>query len=355
MAPVNQPQPAYQTRTTPPGSNQQNEFSGFNNQNPNNYQPPQANYGRSNAENVNQPRYQGYGNNTSPPPFKSPPRFFNRNANAYNQGPNNQYGQNRNNWQRSPYGNQYGNQYGSGFQSYDNQYHVPPARYFGTAAYQAGSPNQARPNTVLAPQGLNLPLTLQTAISTQVAKPGDLIQGEISHMVSLGGRGYIPAGTQLVGQVSKSTRGRRLSRSGLLSINFSSMRLPSGQQIPISAHIVGNIAKYKNKGSGGGNVYRGEGWGTKIGQTFLRGLGGAGLGAALGTGLGAIAGGRSGVGRGAWGGAAIGGGLGLGDMLLRKGKDVIIPSGTEVEIQLDQPAQLPSFARGPYGAQQGAF
>ena len=126
------------------------------------------------------------------------------------------------------------------------------------------------------------------------------------------------------------------------------MRLPSGQMVPINAHLVGDIGKYKNKGQGNQDLYRGEGAGTKVGQFFLRGLGGAGLGAALGTGLGAIAGGSRGVGRGAWGGAAIGGGLGAADMLLRKGRDVIVPSGTEVQIQLDEPVALPSFAAGGY-------
>lgn len=79
----------------------------------------------------------------------------------------------------------------------------------------------------------------------------------------------------------------------------------------------------------------------KVGQFLLRAGGGAGLGAALGTGLGAIAGGGNGVGRGAWGGAAIGGGLGGLDMFLRKGRDVIIPSGTQMQLQLEEPLNLP--------------
>ena len=242
----------------------------------------------------------------------------------------------------------YGDHFYGGGGGAEGTYGIQPSHYYGNAAYQGGFNNGPRSGTIYAPQGLNLPMTLQTAISTQVAKPGDLIQGEISQMVSLGGRGYIPAGTQVVGSVGESRAGRRLSRSGALSIEFTSMRLPSGQMVPINAHLVGDIGKYKNKGQGNQDLYRGEGAGTKVGQFFLRGLGGAGLGAALGTGLGAIAGGSHGVGRGAWGGAAIGGGLGAADMLLRKGRDVIVPSGTEVQIQLDEPVALPSFAAGGY-------
>ena len=307
-------------------------------------EPETNSYGSGYSSGAPESNYQseGYGPETRPirarnfRPFR---RNFNR---PYN------YGYGSQPMGQGPYRRQQ-------FNVNDNQYHIPPSRYYGTAAYREGSPYQARPNVVYAPAGTNLPMRLQTAISTQVAQPGDLIQGQISQMVSLGGRGYIPAGTQVVGEVSRTMKGRRLSRSGLLSIEFTSLRLPSGKQVPIQAHLVGNISKYKNKGQGNQNVYRGEGWGTKVGQLFLRGVGGAGLGAALGTGLGAIAGGGRGVGRGAWGGAAIGGGIGAADMLLRKGRDVIIPSGTEVEIQLDQQAVLPSFAQNQNGSYGGAF
>jgi len=63
--------------------------------------------------------------------------------------------------------------------------------------------------------------------------------------------------------------------------------------------------------------------------------------AALGTAVGAIAGGGSGAGKGAWSGAAIGAGLGVADsLILRKGKDVTIPSGTALQLQLDSPVAI---------------
>ena len=95
----------------------------------------------------------------------------------------------------------YGDHFYGGGGGFEGTYGIQPSQYYGNAAYQGGFNNGPRSGTIYAPQGLNLPMTLQTAISTQVAKPGDLIQGEISQMVSLGGRGYIPAGTQVVGSV----------------------------------------------------------------------------------------------------------------------------------------------------------
>ncbi len=244
-----------------------------------------------------------------------------------------------------------GGEYGGGPQNYQDSYHVPP-NYYQQGAQ--GGPSQIYSDRqIFAPAGLVLPVSLQTAISTQVAKNGDYIQASISQNVSLGGRGYIPAGTQVVGTVSDAVAGRRLSRSGELSLQFNSLRLPNGQQIPISAHLMGDIGKYKDKGTGTNDVYRGEGWGTKVGQTLLRGGGGAGLGAGLGTAVGAIAGGGRGAGMGAWSGAAMGGGIGVADMLLRKGKDVVIPTGTTMQIQLDQQVDLGGAGGPPQGYPPG--
>jgi hypothetical protein len=190
---------------------------------------------------------------------------------------------------------------------------------------------------LVAEPGLTIPVTLRTAISTQVAKEGDFIEATVASNVPVTGAGYIPAGTEVTGEITEAQAGRRLSRSGALSIQFNSIRLPGGQSQPMNAHLMGTIGKYKEKNG----VARGEGMEAKFGQFFLRAGAGAGLGAALGTGLGAIAGGGEGVGRGAWGGAAIGGGLGGLDMLLRKGRDVIIPSGTKMQLQLEEPLNLP--------------
>lgn len=206
---------------------------------------------------------------------------------------------------------------------------------------QYGEPQQSTPyyrgGITVVPQGLMIPIDLRTAISTQVAKEGDFIEATVNQNVPLNGTGYLPAGTVISGEVTEAKAGRRLSRSGSLSIAFNNLRLPSGASFPMRAHLVGSIGRYKDVNG----VERGEGWKAKLGQFALRGGAGAGLGAALGTGLGAIVDGGGGAGTGAWAGAAFGGGLGAMDMLLRKGRDVIIPSGTQMQLQMDQPLSLP--------------
>jgi hypothetical protein len=209
-----------------------------------------------------------------------------------------------------------------------------------------------RGRVVYAPAGLMLPINLNTAISTQVAQPGDLIQASLTQNVNLGDSA-IPAGSTLIGQITEAKSGGFLGRSGMLGIKFNRLRTPDGMETPITAHIVGGIGKYTDVGGDQSDVVKGETWKTKAGQAALRGAIGAGTGAALGTAVGAIAGGGRGVGRGAWSGTAIGGGVGLAQsLLLRKGRDVTIPSGTSMQVQLDAPVSISGGGMPPY---TGAF
>jgi len=193
-------------------------------------------------------------------------------------------------------------------------------------------------HVVYAPAGQIIPITLKTSIDTEIAKAGDLIEGSISQNINLG-ESSIPVGTNVVGQVESAKAGGRFTKSGNLQIEFTQLQLPDGSSVPISAHIVGGIGKYA-KGKQAGQV-EGENWKNKLGSVAFRGLLGAGGGAALGTAVGAIAGGGSGAGAGAWSGAAIGSGVGVADsLILRKGANVKVPSGTNIQLQLDQPVSI---------------
>lgn len=199
------------------------------------------------------------------------------------------------------------------------------------------------------PAGMALPVSLTTAIATQVAKPGDTVQAQLTSPIQVGS-GTIPAGSVVTGTITEAKSGGFLGRSGMLGIKFNRLRTPDGVEAPISAHIIGGIGKYAESGSDTGDVVRGETWKTKAGQAAIRGAIGAGTGAALGTAIGAIAG-RSGraTGRGAWSGAAIGGGAGVAQsLLLRKGRDVTIGSGTQMQLRLDAPVQLTLAGAQPY-------
>lgn len=227
----------------------------------------------------------------------------------------------------------------------------PPGNYAATPNYP--QPQMRQGHVVYAPAGLTMNTTLSTAISTQVAQSGDMIQANISETVNLGG-GAIPAGSVLIGQITEAKAGGFFGRSGMLGVKFNRLRTPDGMETPISAHIVGGIGKYADVGGDQSDIVKGETMKTKLGQAALRGAIGAGTGAALGTAIGAIAG-RSGTatGRGAWSGTAIGGGLGVvQSVTMRKGHDVKIPSGQRMQVQLDAPVSISGGGVPPY---TGAF
>jgi hypothetical protein len=240
------------------------------------------------------------------------------------------------------------------YNSYNNNNgYNPPSYNNGNNYNSTNTPPPQQGRVAFVPAGMMFPVSLSTSISTDVASPGDMISGTLSDSINLGNT-VIPAGSMVTGRVVASKAGGFLGRSGMLTVKFNSLRTPNGCEVPMSAHVVGEIGKY-NETSAQSGTYAGETWKNKVGQTALRGGLGAGLGAGLGTAIGAIAGsgthrtGRA-VGRGAWSGAAIGGGLGVADsLLLRKGKNVKIAAGTPIQLQLDAPMSLSQ------NTQMGAF
>ena len=218
------------------------------------------------------------------------------------------------------------------------QAYIPPPNYPPPTYYGGNQRGPAAP-PVTAPAGTVIPAMLKISISTDVAQNGDLVEASILDAIPLQ-NGSIPAGSTLLGQITEARQSGRLSQSGHLGMKFTSLRTPDGVSSPIQAHLTGLVGKYKLNGKGDDAFLHGEGGKAKLGQTLIRGGVGAGAGAALGTAVGAIAGGPFGAGTGAWSGAAIGGGIGVGDMALRKGREVKLESGTRMQIQLDQPATI---------------
>jgi hypothetical protein len=219
--------------------------------------------------------------------------------------------------------------------------------------YQDGASGQGlrQGRIAYAQVGQIIPVTLNTSIATQVAQAGDLIQATVSKNVAVGDS-VIPAGSQVLGQVTEAKAGGRLTRSGELQIKFTRLRLADGSETPISAHIVGTIGKYAEVGGDQSDQFKGETTKNKVGSVAFRGLLGAGGGAALGTAVGAIAGGGHGAGMGAWSGAAIGGGLGAADsLILRKGANVTVKSGTNLQLELDSPVAISGVAPAGGGYQ----
>lgn len=193
---------------------------------------------------------------------------------------------------------------------------------------------------VYIPAGMMIPAKLSTSVSSEVAQPGDVIKASVNEAVNLE-NGSIPAGSMLIGEVVSSEAGQRMGKSGELTLRLTTLRTPDGVETPITAHIANSAGGFAQVPNGPGTTLKGETTHNKIESSAIRGAIGAGAGALLGTTIGAIAGGGHGAGRGALAGVIIGGGLGVADaLLLRKGANVVLPSGQQLQVEFDSPAQL---------------
>ena len=209
-----------------------------------------------------------------------------------------------------------------------------PDYSYQTQPNQYGQPYQGRLTYV--PAGMNIPVQLETAISSSVAKAGDMVVAKTTETVNLG-NGVLPVGTQLTGKITNAADGAWMGKSGKISMKFTSIRMPNGSETPITAHIAGNIGKYDENGG----TFHGENTGSKVKKTAISTAIGAGGGAVAGLAIGAIAGGGRGVGKGVIFGTAIGAGAGLVQgLLVRKGSEVNMTQGQFFNLQLDAPATV---------------
>ncbi len=217
-----------------------------------------------------------------------------------------------------------------------------------TPSYGSSSGTVHRGRVAYIPAGMTLPAKLTSGLISGVARPGDVVEARISESISLGDAS-IPAGTVISGHVVETKAAERLAKSGTISIKFNSLRTPDGVVTPISAHIVGGIGKYSERGNGSSDELKGETFKDKVKRTAIAGAVGAGSGAVLGTTIGAIAGNGRGAGRGAWSGLAIGAGLGVAEsLLLRKGGEVTLAQGSNITLQLDSPASVVAASSATY-------
>jgi hypothetical protein len=207
----------------------------------------------------------------------------------------------------------------------------------------------ARPrHFAYAPAGLVLPATLGSGVSTAVAQAGDPIHATLSQNIQLQGA-TIPAGSILSGQLTNVEASRHMGHSGHLGFKFNRLRTPDGSSYPINAHLISGLENYHTMGAPGSDQFRGDNGGTKLKAVGVRAAVGAGSGAILGTAIGGIAGGGRGAGRGAWSGLIIGTGLGVADsLLLRKGREINLKSGSPLQLQLDSPVSVAASPRNYY-------
>jgi hypothetical protein len=89
------------------------------------------------------------------------------------------------------------------------------------------------------PAGTALKVLLLGDVTASKNKPGDLLQARLLEPVFLNSRVALPAGTLFEGRVVKQTPPRWGSRAGSLSLTFTGLTLPGGNIVPLAASLVG--------------------------------------------------------------------------------------------------------------------
>jgi hypothetical protein len=172
------------------------------------------------------------------------------------------------------------------------------------------APRAPRFRDVSAPAGTELRLQLTTALSTEAAQVETPVSARLRGPVVVDGVTVLPADAVFHGHVTEVERPGRVRGRAYLAFRFTKVEIGE-QRDPVRTHNVSF-----------------EGEATKSEDAVKVGAG-AGIGAAIG----AIVGGGSGAAK----GAAIGGAAGVGTVLATRGRDAVLPVGSDVNARLASP------------------
>jgi len=179
---------------------------------------------------------------------------------------------------------------------------------------------------VTVPAGQKFRAMFVAPISSETAYNGQEISLVLYSDFFYGDKIIAPAGSSVIGTVIEVSKAKHGTLNGKLTLRFTKIITPNGQNIPISAVI--------NTSDNTGTLVGGTKF--DVAKNYAKDIAiGAGAGAILGTIAAPLSGGS--VGRGAALMTAVGAGGGLVKSVWDKGNDVEIPVSASVELILTQP------------------
>jgi hypothetical protein len=159
-----------------------------------------------------------------------------------------------------------------------------------------------------------LGIRLDQTLSSATAKLEDRVTATVSRDVIVNGRTVVPSGTRLEGNVSLVQPGNKFKGRARLGVRFHTLVLADGLRVPIQTEAV-----YRDGESATGSTV------TKVGA-----------GVTAGSILGGMLGGK----RGAIIGAGVGAAGGTAAVMASEAKDVVIDSGTPLNVRITSPVTL---------------
>lgn len=178
-------------------------------------------------------------------------------------------------------------------------------------------------------RGWTLPLDtvisvqMNGTLSSRTARVGDKFTATVTVPVYVNGRSVIPAGSIVEGRVTQVTPAKRMNRSGTIGIDFDALVFPDGSAVNLVGSLTSADPETQRRIDDESRV---SGRSNDRASVFIGG-GGA---------IGAVLGGISGGGKGAVLGGVAGAGAGVAAILLSKGEEAQVPSGTPFGVQIKQ-------------------
>ena len=198
----------------------------------------------------------------------------------------------------------------------------------------AQAPVVQQPQTYTVPAGTKVLLSLKSGINTKTAQQGDGVYLISNFPVIGGSHVMIPVGVYVQGVVDRVQRPGRVKGRAQIDMHFTTMIFPNGQVVEVPG-VLNSLP-----GSDGPKVKDSEGTVEQAGSKG-RDVGNVLKGAAIGAEAGAIGGGTNGdLGKGIGYGSAAGAAAGAIYTLFTRGNDIVIPTGTSVEMVLQRPLVL---------------
>lgn len=168
-------------------------------------------------------------------------------------------------------------------------------------------------------------LRMNQTLSSENSHVGDRFTSTVITPVYASGVEVVPAGSVVQGRVTSVKSARTRGREGQVAVAFDSLVLPDGKKVPIE----GALTELQDDRSATVDAEN-EVSGRSSDKRNVAYIGG-------GTAGGALLGGIIGGGKGAGIGAAIGAGAGIAGVLLTKGHEAELRSGTEVGMSTTRP------------------
>jgi hypothetical protein len=179
------------------------------------------------------------------------------------------------------------------------------------------------------PAGTGLRLKLQTPLSTQKSKVGDVFAGQVTEAVKVRGQTMVPVGAYVSGRVTQLSESRRIAGTPRITLLPDRIVMPDGNEFLITATVVDTAKSSGTSVDDEGKIHGSS----RTGRDNAELVAGAGAGAVIGT----LAAGAKGM--------FLGGGLGFGAVAahwLTKRHSAELPAGTEIVLELNRPMTMNS-------------